>query len=67
MSRSRPRCAPTCIACSTTRQGPLRDRLSPLLDRFELDAVRARIEHLLAAGVLPEADGDYHAYPWPTI
>jgi hypothetical protein len=50
-----------------TRVGTLRDRLAPLLDRYELDAMRARIEHLLSAGVLPEADGDYYAYPWPTI
>jgi hypothetical protein len=49
------------------RQGALRDRLTMLLDRFELDAARARIEHLLATGVLPEPDGDYYAYPWPTI
>ena len=33
---------------SRTAAGRLRDRLEPLLDRFELDAVRARIEHLLA-------------------
>src|SRR5262249_9152993 len=47
--------------------GALRDQLAMLLDRFELDALRARIEHLLATGVLPEPDGDYYAYPWPTI
>ena len=37
------------------------------LDRFELDALRARTEHLLATGELPEADDDYHCYPWPMI
>ena len=37
------------------------------LDRFELDALRARIEHLLATGEFPEADDDYHCYPWPMI
>ncbi len=47
--------------------GPLHDRLASLLDRYELDALRARTEHLVATGVLPEADGDYHCYPWPTI
>jgi uncharacterized repeat protein (TIGR03843 family) len=47
--------------------GALHDQLAMLLDRFELDALRARIEHLLATGVLPEPDGDYYAYPWPTI
>ena len=40
---------------------------STALDRFELDALRARTEHLLATGVLPEADDDYHCYPWPMI
>jgi uncharacterized repeat protein (TIGR03843 family) len=49
------------------RHGTLRDRLAPLLDRFELDAVRARVEHLLATGVFPEADRDYHSFPWPMI
>jgi hypothetical protein len=38
-----------------------------LLDAFEVDAVRARVDHLLATGVLPEPDRDYHSYPWPTI
>jgi hypothetical protein len=38
-----------------------------LLDRFELDAVRARLGHLLATGEYPDADRDYHSYPWPTI
>jgi hypothetical protein len=47
--------------------GALGQRLRPLLDRFELDALRARTEHLLATGVFPEADRDYHSYPWPTI
>jgi len=47
--------------------GPLYDKLGALLDRYELDALRARTEHLVATGALPEADGDYHCYPWPTI
>ena len=38
-----------------------------LLDTFEVDALRARVDHLLATGVLPEPDRDYHSYPWPTI
>ena len=41
--------------------------LKPLLDRFELDALRARAEHLLATSEYPETDGDYHAYPWPLV
>ena len=47
--------------------GALGDTLYGLLDRYELDALRARTEHLLATGVLPEPDRDYHSYPWPTI
>jgi uncharacterized repeat protein (TIGR03843 family) len=43
------------------------EHLKHTLDRFELDALRARAEHLLATGVLPEADDDYHCYPWPMI
>ena len=42
-------------------------RLRPLLDRFELDAMRARVDHLLTTGVLPEADDSYHCYPWPMV
>jgi hypothetical protein len=47
--------------------GAAGDHLGELLDRFELDALRARTEHLLATGTLPEPDRDYHSYPWPTI
>ena len=47
--------------------GSLGNALGCLVDRFELDALRARTEHLLATGVLPEPDRDYHSYPWPTI
>jgi uncharacterized repeat protein (TIGR03843 family) len=47
--------------------GSLGGQLREILDRFELDALRARTEHLLATGVYPEADRDYHSYPWPTI
>jgi len=48
-------------------RGQVGDHLGELLDRFELDALRARTEHLLATGTLPEPDRDYHSYPWPTI
>jgi hypothetical protein len=48
-------------------RGDLGARLRELLDRFEIDAVRARIEHLLARGTLPEADPGYHSYPWPLV
>ena len=49
------------------QRGALHDRLATMLERFELDALRVRTEHLIATGVLPEADRDYHSYPWPTI
>jgi uncharacterized repeat protein (TIGR03843 family) len=42
-------------------------RMRELLDTFEVDALRARVDHLLTTGVLPEPDRDYHSYPWPTI
>ncbi len=48
-------------------RGDLAKRLRELLDRFEIDAVRARIDHLLALGVLPEADPGYHSFPWPLV
>ncbi|MCU1428627.1 MAG: hypothetical protein JWL83_2627 [Actinomycetia bacterium] len=48
-------------------RGDVGKRMHELLDRFEVDAVRARIEHLLASGVLPEADPGYHSYPWPLV
>jgi hypothetical protein len=48
-------------------RGDLGDRLGELLDRFELDAVRARVGQLLRTGEYPDADRDYHSYPWPTI
>jgi len=47
--------------------GATGDALAELLDRYELDALRARTEHLLTTGRLPEPDRDYHSYPWPTI
>ena len=34
-------------------RGDLGERLAPLLDRFELDAVQARLGHLLATGEYP--------------
>jgi hypothetical protein len=47
--------------------GALDARLRPLLDRFELDAVQARVHRLLKTGVLPVADDSYHCYPWPMV
>ena len=48
-------------------RGDLGDRLAALLDRYEIDAVRARLGRLLRSGEYPDTDGDYHSYPWPTI
>jgi len=42
-------------------------RLAELLTRRELAAFRARIEALLAAGVLPGPDGRMRPVPWPPI
>lgn len=44
----------------------LSDRLAQLLSWDEADAVRARLHHLLAAGVFPEPAGDY-PFPWPLV
>ncbi|MGQ0824401.1 MAG: SCO1664 family protein [Actinomycetota bacterium] len=45
----------------------LGETLARLLDRFELDALRARAEHLLATKVFPAAEADYHSFPWPLV
>lgn len=47
--------------------GELGDRLCTLLDRFELDALRARAVDLLREGALPAADPGYHSFPWPLV
>jgi uncharacterized repeat protein (TIGR03843 family) len=47
--------------------GAVGEHIANTLDRFELDALRARTEHLLATGALPQADDDYHNFPWPMI
>jgi phosphoinositide 3-/4-kinase-like protein len=52
---------------SAELKGEYAQQLRSLLDRFEVDAVRARIDHLLARGVLPEADPGYHSFPWPLV
>jgi len=49
------------------RAGEVSEHLIDTLDRFELDALRARIDHVLATGEYPRADNDYHCYPWPMI
>jgi hypothetical protein len=47
--------------------GELDDRLRPLLDRFELDALQTRVEGLLRSGIFPVPADDYHCYPWPMV
>lgn len=42
-------------------------RLRHLLSAAELDALRRRVERLLAAGALPQADPGHHSFPWPLV
>jgi len=48
-------------------QGSFGKTVAHFLDRFEVDAMQARLGNLLAIGEYPDADRDYHSYPWPTI
>ena len=62
----------TCAVTSTgsrnsSAPATVAEHLVDTLDRFELDALRARTEHLIATGELPQSDDDYHCYPWPMI
>jgi uncharacterized repeat protein (TIGR03843 family) len=45
----------------------LEAELAELLDRYEVDALRARLEALLATGTLPAPDPGYHSFPWPLV
>ncbi|MFM8237002.1 MAG: SCO1664 family protein [Actinomycetota bacterium] len=47
--------------------GGLDADLGGLLDRFEHDALGARVRALLASGIFPEPDPGHHCYPWPMI
>ena len=54
-----------CRVVAELTQGPLHDRLAPLLDDDELDAVARRAQVLLTRGLpLP---GDWHSTPWPLV
>jgi len=54
-----------CRVVAELHQGPLHDRLAPLLDADELDAVDRRAHRLLTRGLpLP---GDWHSTPWPLV
>ena len=42
-------------------------RLAALLSESEAEATRLRVQHLLAARVLPDADPGHHSFPWPLV
>ncbi|MEU6178584.1 SCO1664 family protein [Streptomyces coeruleorubidus] len=50
-----------------TEGGPLAARLQPLITGAEIDATRARVGALLAAGKHPEPSGEWPAIPWPPV
>ncbi|MFD4549066.1 SCO1664 family protein [Streptomyces sp. NPDC058466] len=47
--------------------GPLATRLAELITAAEVDATRARVSALLAAGKHPEPSGEWPAIPWPPV
>ncbi|WP_432082959.1 SCO1664 family protein [Streptomyces sp. WAC 04229] len=47
--------------------GALALRLGDLITPAELDATRARVDTLLAAGKHPEPSGEWPAIPWPPV
>ena len=47
--------------------GGLDAELGELLDRFERDALAARLRALLSVATFPEPDPGHHCYPWPMI
>jgi uncharacterized repeat protein (TIGR03843 family) len=49
----------------TALDGELGDVLGEYLAVWDLEALVARCDDLLAAGVLPEPQGDWHVIPWP--
>ena len=54
-----------CRVVDELHDGPLHERLAPLLDDDELDAVGRRAQVLLTRGLtLP---GDWHSTPWPLV
>ena len=56
-----------CRVLQEAERGALGHRLGTLLSAPELAAMLGRADDLLRAGVLPEPDGDYRAYPWPLV
>lgn len=56
------------IVLSSLREqlsGVLQEQLRPLLTSDEVGALAARIDRLLASGLLPRPDRDRPAIPWP--
>ena len=54
-----------CRVVAELHEGPLHERLAPLLDVDELDALDRRAQVLLTRGLpLP---GDWHSTPWPLV
>jgi uncharacterized repeat protein (TIGR03843 family) len=47
--------------------GGLAGKLAELITAVELDATRARVDALLAAGKHPEPSGEWPAIPWPPV
>ncbi|MET9393875.1 SCO1664 family protein [Streptomyces sp. NPDC006624] len=47
--------------------GALTARLEPLITGAEIEATRARVGALLAAGTHPEPGGEWPAIPWPPV
>jgi len=45
--------------------GALEESLSPYLASWDVEALAARCDRLLAEGTLPEPRGDWHVIPWP--
>ena len=54
-------------ALDGSADGGLAQHLRGLLSAGEFDAMRRRVEHLVAAGALPEADPGHHSFPWPLV
>ena len=48
------------------RSGPVRDTMTALLDRAEVDAAAERAEDLARTGRFPEP-GSERPFPWPPV
>ncbi|CAL9582022.1 SCO1664 family protein [Streptomyces sp. enrichment culture] len=57
----------TGLGAALADDGPLSAALAPLLSAEEIDATRARVAALLAAGTHPAPGGQWPAIPWPPV